>query len=111
MTMTSKDFAIGILSVTAVVLVVGLLIINVAQPERAYGIGQNAASGDYLVSTGQVDMLTELLYVVDAGVEQLNVYGFNTGTGRIELIRTLDIRFRPGDRRAPAKAPAQGRGK
>lgn len=106
MTMTSKDFAIGILSVTAVILLVGLLVINVGRPEAAYGYGQNASGGDYLVTTSQFDGLTELLYVLDAGVEQMNVYAYNVALGRVELVRSLDVRWRGGGERKPA--PGRG---
>jgi hypothetical protein len=107
--MNSKDLAIGILSVTATILLVGLILINVWGPGPAYGYAQNASGGDYVVTTSQYDAVTELLYVLDANVEQMNVYGFNVPMGRIELLRSLDVRRRqpPG----PERRPAPGRGK
>jgi hypothetical protein len=104
--MNSKDLGIGILSVTATILLVGLFVVNVTQPERAYAFGQSGASGDFLVTTGQFDAVTELLYVLDTSVEQMNVYGFSVPMGRIELLRSLDVRWRQGAERRPT--PGRG---
>lgn len=93
--MTNKDYAIGILSVTAVILLVGVLLLNVGPVPRAYAYGQCSTGGDYLVATSQLDEMAELLYVLDAASEQMNVYAFNVAVGRVELIRSLDVRWRP----------------
>jgi len=85
--MTAKDFAIGVLSITAVILFVGLVLINGGSPHAAYAYGQNGSGGDYLVTTCQVDDTTELLFILNAAVDRMNVYGFNVTTGRIELLR------------------------
>ncbi len=105
--MNSRDLAIGILSVTAVILLVGLIVIHVFSPGAAYGYAQNASGGDYVVTTAQFDGVTELLYVLDASVEQMNVYVFSLPAGRVELLRSLDVRRRQG---APAeRRPMPGR--
>ncbi len=93
--MNSKDLAIGILSITATILFVGLLLVSLAHPESAYAFGQNATGGDYVVATSQLDAGAELVYVLDAGAERLNVYGFDMNVGRIELVKSLDVRLRP----------------
>ncbi len=103
--MNSKDFAIGVLSVTATILFVGLLLVNAYRPAPAYGGGQNATGGDYLVTTTQFDATTELLCILDAGAEQMNIYAFNPVAGRMNLIRSLDVRWRP-----PAPPKPTGRG-
>ncbi len=93
--MKGKDLAIGVLSVTATILFVGLLVVNFVRPEPAYAIGQNGRGGDYAVATAQLDMTAELLYVADAGAERLNIYGFDLNMGRIELVKSMDLRLRP----------------
>jgi len=89
--MTNKNWAIGILSVIATILFVGLMIISTGTPQNAYAVGQNGAGGDYLACTSQLDESTEVIYILDAGVGRLNVYGFNINTGRTELIQSMNV--------------------
>ena len=89
--MTTKDFAIGVLSVTAVILFTGLVLLHTMLPQQAMAIGQNASSGDYLVTTSQLDDTAELVCVVDAALQRMNVYGFNPQAGQIELIQQIDL--------------------
>ena len=51
--MDTKNFAIGVLSTTAVVLFVGLILIH-TRPQPAYGNAMNAQGGDYVLITGQL---------------------------------------------------------
>lgn len=81
--MDAKNFAIGILSTTAVILLVGLFVIH-SRPEPVYASGMNAQGGDYLLTTGQLQDSEELLYVVDAQKKAMIVYRFNINTKRIE---------------------------
>ncbi len=103
--MNSKDLAIGTLTVTATILLVALLLVGLERPQAAYGLGMNAAGTDYVVTTAQMDDTTELLYVLDVNAEQMNVYGFNLIAGRLDLIRSLDVRWRPG----PGRDAERGR--
>ncbi|MCP4248761.1 MAG: hypothetical protein GY778_17090, partial [bacterium] len=72
----SKNLAIGVLSTTAVILLVGLILLH-SRPEPAYGFGMNAQGGDYLLTTGQMQPSQELLYVIDAALEKMLVYRFD----------------------------------
>ena len=85
--MNSKDFAIGILTVTAVILLTGLIIIHAVSPKQAMAIGQNAGAGDYLVTTSQYNEFTELLMVFDTAQMKMNAYVFNPQTNQIELLQ------------------------
>ncbi|MBI4578621.1 MAG: hypothetical protein HY718_02910 [Planctomycetes bacterium] len=89
--MTTKDFAIGVLSVTTVILFAALLIIQNVAPQQALALGQNERSGDYIVSAAQLDDTAELLLVVEAAQQRMNVYGFNVAAGQIELVQQLDL--------------------
>lgn len=89
--MNSKDFAIGILSVTAVVLLVGLFVVTVAGPREAYATGQNDRSGDYVVSTCQLDETAEIVYILDAGVQVMNAYAFDINQSRLEMISSESV--------------------
>jgi hypothetical protein len=89
--MNTKDFAIGVLSVTAVILLSALLIIQSVAPRQAMAFGEAERAGDYLVSTAQLDDTAELLVIVDAYQQKMNVYGFNVPVGQTELIQQTDL--------------------
>lgn len=89
---TVKDFAIGVLSVTAVILMTALLVSNALLPRQAMAFAQNASAGHYLVATSQLDDTAELLLILNTRTMQLNVYGFNVDTWQIVLIQPpLDL--------------------
>lgn len=89
--MNSKDLAIGVLSVTAVILFAALVIVQTLAPQQAMAYGQTGASGDFLVTTTQLDDTAELVVVVEAASQRMNIYGFNVQAGQIELIQQIDL--------------------
>lgn len=89
--MNSKDLAIGVLSVTAVVLFAALVIVQTLAPRTAMAYAQTANSGDFLVTTTQLDETAELVVVVEAAVQRMNIYGFNVQVGQIELVQQIDL--------------------
>ncbi len=90
--MRSKDFSIGVLSITATILFVGLVIIHATSTPTVYGFGQRDRGGDYIVATGQLDEAVELLYVLDAAVPSLAVYHFDPNRGGLFLDDLSDLR-------------------
>ena len=108
--MNSKDFAIGILSTTAVILLVGLVILN-ARPEPAQASGMTTTGRDYVLTVGAGGSADEeLVYVLDAPAGKLIVYWFDGGRGRIEIAQGIDLEEL---RKATATAtqPTQQRGR
>jgi len=98
--MNGKDFAIGVLSVTAVILLAALILVHALLPQSAMAFGQSGRAGDYLVTTSQADENVELLIILDSAVQRMNAYMFNTQMGQVELLQTLDVRTqRPGPQR------------
>lgn len=89
--MTPKDMTISTLTITAVVLLTGLIVLNVVAPQPAVAAGQGGTMGDYIVTTGRLDEVTELVYLFNTEAEVMLVYGFNVTTAAIELIQPLDI--------------------
>ncbi|MBN1512717.1 MAG: hypothetical protein JXB13_11945 [Phycisphaerae bacterium] len=80
--MSSKDFAIGVLCTTGTILLVGLLILHSqTQPAMAAGVGVQA--GDYVMAVGKVDDRTDVLYVIDTGVNGMNSYYFDFKSGAL----------------------------
>jgi hypothetical protein len=91
--MDRKTFAIGTLSVTAVILLSALVLLSqlpAAQP--AFGIGQVMAGGDYIMLSGQLQQSSELLYVVDVAVNQLNVYGYDQNRGGLRIVQKINLK-------------------
>lgn len=89
--MDSKNFAIGILSTTAVILLVGLLLLN-GDPAPAWGSGMTTDAGDYVLSVGRYESEDEeLVYVIDTPSEKLIAYRFNGGRQRIEVVQGIDL--------------------
>ncbi len=110
--MDSKNFTIGILSTTAVILLVGLVIIN-TRPEPASASGMTVTGGDYVLTVGSdISSDEELLYVVDAPEEKLVVYRFDGGRQQIEVVQGIDLgemRADAGPSQQPGKKPTRGR--
>jgi hypothetical protein len=104
---TKQDFAIGVLSITATILLVAVLLVGFFQPAPAQAYAQCDGGGDYRVATSQLDNTTELVYILDGRAERLNVYGFNINAGRIELVESLDVRWR--EEVNPPEARERGR--
>ncbi len=93
--MESKNLAIGVLSITAVILLVGLIVINVL-PAPARAGEASAIGGDFTVTVGRVTQDTELLYVLDNVTQRLLVYGFGRKTGAVAITDKQDLGQRMG---------------
>ncbi len=81
--MNSKDLAIGVLSTTAVIMLVGILIIDHSSAP-AHASGMTSSGGDYILVTGELWEQEELLYVIDTAQNRLLTYKSNKSTGEIE---------------------------
>ena len=85
-----RTFAIGVLSVTACVLFVGLLLVA-SQPSPAYGIGQNDRGGDYVMLTQQLTSSNEGLIVVDAAAQKMILYGFDFNRKSLRIVDGFNL--------------------
>ena len=81
--MNSKDLTIGVLSTTAVVLFVGLILVQ-TQPSPVYASGMGDTGGDYMMLSGELFDQEEILYVIDTRQRRLLTYRFNMNTGLVE---------------------------
>ena len=112
--MDSKNLAIGVLSTTAVILFVGLLVVQ-TRPEPAYAFGMNAQGGDYLLTTGQLQSSEELLYVIDARLQRLIIYRFDFNRQQIKLTEGRDLAKLTATEDGPPEEPKtrgrRGRGR
>ena len=90
--MNSKNFAIGILSTTAAILLVGILIIH-SRPAPVMASGVTESGGSYVLTVGTFTINDEeLLFVINAPAEKMITYRFNTGRGQIEIADKIDLR-------------------
>lgn len=79
-----KTFAIGVLSITAVMLIVGICVV-VSLPEPAIAIGQTDRGGDYLMVTSQFNTGTELVFLVDGAVGRMIAYAYNINSRTLQI--------------------------
>ena len=93
-----KSFAIGILSVTACVLFVGLLIVTML-PTPAQAIGTSDKGGDYIMLTQQLTSSQEGVVVIDVASQRLAVYAYDINRKQLVPMSgfTLDRLRTPGE--------------
>jgi hypothetical protein len=88
--MDSRNFAIGVLSTTAVILLVGVLVIG-SRPAPALG-QMTVTKGDYIITVGNSPQLDEeFVYVIDVPEQKLVVYRFNTPRQQIDMLQGIDL--------------------
>ena len=89
--MDSKNFAIGILSTTAAILLVGVLIIH-SRPSPALASGVTETGGNYVLTVGTYTINDEeLLFVIDSSALKMITYRFHTGKGEIQIADAIDL--------------------
>lgn len=88
--LTRDGFAIGILSVTAVILFVGLVVV-ISLPQPAAAIGQTDRGGDYLMVTSQFTNNWEVAMITDGAVGRMGAYFYNINTRSVELVDMVEF--------------------
>ena len=109
--MDSKNYAIGVLSTVSAILIVGLLVIH-SRPDAALGSGMTVRGGTYQLTVGaDVSGDQELVYVLNASVDRLIVYRFDSATNQIQLDQGIDLaELRSANQGTTPKKP-RGRGR
>lgn len=95
----NQNLAIGVLTVTAVVLFVGTVLSTAGSNNEAMAFGQLDRGGDYILLTGQFTENHEVLYVTDAAARRLNVYSYVASTRQFVLWDSVDLSRMPGSRK------------
>lgn len=89
--MDTRNFAIGILCVTATILLTGLLVIG-TRPAPALADGMSVTGGDYVMLVGAYEQVDEeFVYLIDAPTERIIAYRFNAGRNQIEIVQGIDF--------------------
>lgn len=89
--MDSKNFAIGVLSTTAVILLVGVLIIH-SQSSPAHAAGMTTAGGKYVMTVGAIEPAEDLVFVMNSTAQKMHIYRFNVGQSKIERVERVDLK-------------------
>ena len=71
--MNSKNYTIGVLFITATILLVGLVLVNVA-PRTAQASDVGNVAGDYTLSVGKFAKDGAMFYVIHNPTQQLRAY-------------------------------------
>jgi len=87
-----RNLAIGVLSVTGMILLVAVIFATVGGQNPARAIGQIDRGGDYIMVTGQFTDNTELVYITDAAAQRMNVYSFELSNRQFVLWDALNLK-------------------
>lgn len=93
----SRALAIGVLSITACILFVGLMLMML-QPRPAYAIGQVDRSGDYIMATQQLSSSQEACVVIDAASRNMGLYLYNASNRQIQMLQRISLNEMPTNR-------------
>lgn len=111
--MESKNFTIGVLSTTAVILLAALVVIH-SRPDTAFASGMTTSGGDYVVTVGSpTNNDEELVYVVDSALGGLVIYRFDANSKSVEVVQRIDLtemRRAVGDAATTKPPPTKKRG-
>ena len=89
--MNSRNFAIGVLSTTATILLVGVVLLY-SRPDDVRADGMTASGGGYVVTVGSLTQNDEeLVYVIDATTDKMIAYRFDGNRRLIELVQGVDL--------------------
>ncbi len=110
--MESRNFAIGVLSTTAAILLVGIVVV-ITRPSPVLGSGMTVSGGDYIMSVGVgVQLDEEFVYVIDVPAMKMLAYRFDGNRGTIDMLQGADlsaIRQQPPGQPAQPPPPRGGR--
>lgn len=92
--MDSKNMIIGVLTVTAVVLLCTLVLVHSAwrMPGASLAWADSVdRGGDYILATGAFTDLDEALYALDGSRDRLNVYQYAQNRKAMVLYDSVDL--------------------
>jgi hypothetical protein len=102
-TIDGKTFAIGVLSITACILLVGFLLVTM-QP--VYGIGETDRGGDYIMLTQQLTNSQEGVIIIDAASRQMTLYALNGSNKQLQILQqNIPLDQLPGSRPEERRGP------
>ena len=91
MNSNAKNISNGVLTITAVILLVGIILVGSTATNSAYAGNVSSYGGDFTVTIGRVTRDAELIYLVDNTTERLLVYGLNRKTGKSAILDKSEL--------------------
>lgn len=92
--MTAQDprsFTIGVLSTTASILFVGLLLLQNQSPS-VQAAGMTTSGGNYIMTVGRLNQGDEeIVYLLDAGSDKMIAYRYDAIRHTIEVVQGIDL--------------------
>jgi len=88
--MNKQTLAIGVLSITATVLLVGILVV-LSIPRPAQALGELDRGGDYIMVTSQFMSNWEVVFITDAAVGRMGAYFYNLNTKTVQLVDMVEF--------------------
>lgn len=89
--MNSKDFMIGVLTVTAVILLTTVVLLSVLSPQPVQAANQLVRGGGYTLYTLQVSETRENVCVLNESLGLLNIYGYDINRQRMIDIQQIPL--------------------
>jgi hypothetical protein len=105
--MNNKDFMIGVLTVTATVLLTAVVLLTVLAPKPVQAFSQLDQGLGYTVFTVQVSEATEQLHVVNHAAGLMNIYNYDINANRLQPVQQIPL---PPVQTALPGAPVGGAG-
>jgi hypothetical protein len=94
--MNSKNMAISVLTVTATVLLVAVVLLSVLTPKPAQAFAQLDQGAGYTLFTSQVADGTEQLHVINQAAGLMNVYNYDINANRLLSVQQIPLPPMPG---------------
>jgi len=89
---SEANMAVGVLTVTAAILLVGVVLVFSSSQNQALASGQLDRGGDYIVLTGQFTLNSELIFVTDAAAGRMNAYSYERTQQQLRLWDSHDFK-------------------
>ena len=89
--MDRQSYAIGCLSLSAVILLVGLFVVGALETQRAEASDMLSTAGQYILLTGAVSTTNDLVYLIDTRKGVMAVYELNETTHEIQRTDFLNF--------------------
>jgi hypothetical protein len=89
--MDAKNFAIGILSVTAAILLTTVVLLSVLAPKPVQGFAMLDQGSGYTMYTSQVDESRENLTIISHQAGLMNIYRYEINTSRLAPLQQIPL--------------------
>ena len=89
--MDRRTYAIGCLSLSAVILLASLFVVGALETQRAEASDMLSTAGPYILLTGAVSTTNDLVYLIDTRKGVMAVYKLNETTIQLERTDFLDF--------------------